>query len=287
MKYTQHPLSAAFPAMSDEDFQALKDDIEVNGQREPVMLFEGMVLDGWHRYRAVTELGMTLKSFTKPDDEDPVVVAKSANMHRRHLTASQRAIAEVALHQWAPAGKQKAGAKAAAAAALPATTDTMAKDAKVSPRMIRDAKVVHKAGLSEPVRDGALTLEKAAAVARGKPADPPAKPVKRTIDQRPADVAPPSTSDDLKEAQDAITDLADENEKLRDRLAIEAMDASEEEKTQAAALITELRARVKTLEAELSAVKTSRDTYMRESGEKTRQIDHWRKRAEKAEKAVA
>lgn len=119
------------------------------------------------------------------------------------------------------------------------------------------------------------------------PADLPAKPAKRTLDQRPADVAPPSTSDDLKEAQDAITDLADENEKLRDRLAVEGMDASEEEKTQAAALITELRARVKTLEAELSAVKTSRDTYMRESGEKTRQIDHWRKRAEKAEKAVA
>jgi hypothetical protein len=32
----QHPLSAAFPAMSADDFQALKLDIQANGQREPI-----------------------------------------------------------------------------------------------------------------------------------------------------------------------------------------------------------------------------------------------------------
>ena len=57
MTLLQHPLSDAFPAMSLEDFQALKDDIEVTGQREPVIVLDGMVLDGWHRYRACSELG--------------------------------------------------------------------------------------------------------------------------------------------------------------------------------------------------------------------------------------
>ena len=74
MTYTQHPLSAAFPAMSDEDFQALKDDIEVNGQREPVMIFEGMVLDGWHRYRACIDLGLDPQQFTFPEGDDPVEI---------------------------------------------------------------------------------------------------------------------------------------------------------------------------------------------------------------------
>lgn len=275
MKYTQHPLSAAFPAMSDEDFQALKDDIEVNGQREPVMLFEGMVLDGWHRYRAVTELGMTLKSFTKPDDEDPVVVAKSANMHRRHLTASQRAIAEVALHQWAPAGKQKAGAKAAAAAALPATTDTMAKDAKVSPRMIRDAKVVHKAGLSEPVRDGALTLEKAAAVARGKPT----KPKKTTLPPAPApergQTLPPAEDFGPTDAELAAQAREQEEEAAALRRLLEADD-------KLAALASENQQ----LRAEIRVLKERRDGLMNENAELVKRIKALQRKLDKLEQTA-
>ena len=46
MDYLQHPLSSAFPSMSEDDFLALKDDIEVNGQRDPVIIFGDMVLDG-------------------------------------------------------------------------------------------------------------------------------------------------------------------------------------------------------------------------------------------------
>ena len=107
MTYTQHPLSAAFPAMSDEDFQALKDDIEVNGQREPVMLFEGMVLDGWHRYRACAELGLSVEKFTFSATDDPVAFVLSHNLHRRHLSASQRAAAVVACSEWQPPSVKK------------------------------------------------------------------------------------------------------------------------------------------------------------------------------------
>ena len=41
--YVQHPLSAAFPAMSAEDFQALTDSIDNIGVQNPITLFEGMV----------------------------------------------------------------------------------------------------------------------------------------------------------------------------------------------------------------------------------------------------
>lgn len=107
----------------------------------------------------------------------------------------------------------------------------------------------------------------------------PEKQAKRTLN--PPEAAP-SEADELAEAQHAISDLAAENERLSDRLAVEAMDASEEEKTAAAQTIAELRERVRVLEAEVDALKASRDTYMRESAERLKQINYWRKQAEKA-----
>jgi len=62
MNYTQHPLGAAFPAMSDTEFQALKDSIDANGVLNPITIFEGMVIDGWHRYTAANDLGMDCPS---------------------------------------------------------------------------------------------------------------------------------------------------------------------------------------------------------------------------------
>lgn len=181
MELQQHPLSAAFPSMSAEDFQALKDDIEEHGQREPVIVFEGMVLDGWHRYRACAELGLEPLKFTFKDGDDPAAFVESANLHRRHLTATQRAAAVVAVRAWAPAKRptqqaaKPAPANKGAAAAPLSTNKEMAKAANVSVRTIKDAKAGHKAGLGEAMREGALTAEEAAKVARGKPAEPPKK----------------------------------------------------------------------------------------------------------------
>ncbi len=55
--HERHALSKAFPNLSDEEFAALKDSIKRNGQRDKILIFEGQILDGWHRYRACLELG--------------------------------------------------------------------------------------------------------------------------------------------------------------------------------------------------------------------------------------
>jgi hypothetical protein len=275
MELTQHPLSAAFPAMSAEDFQALKDDIEVNGQREPVMIFEGMVLDGWHRYRACTELGLKPQQFTFGDD-DPVAFVKSQNLHRRHLTASQRAAAVVACSAWAPTHRPKKDAPGAPFS----TKAELAKEAHVSERTIAQAKVAHKAGLTDAVKEGALTVKEAAKIASGQPAP---KKEKRELPQP----SQPESEDQLSEAQHTITELAQENEQLRDKLAVESLMDSEEAKTQTTETIRELRALVKTLEAENAALKVSRDTYQREASEAKKSAIYWRRQAEKAAKDAA
>jgi len=74
---------------------------------------------------------------------------------------------------------------------------------------------------------------------------------------------------ELQEAHDTINHLAEENTKLRDSLA--AGQLPEEEIVTAEQTMIDLRKKVKTLEAELDAVKSSRDIYQRENEELKKQ----------------
>ena len=71
------------------------------------------------------------------------------------------------------------------------------------------------------------------------------------------------------ELKDTVISLDEENTRLKDALA--ANQLPEEEIQSAAEIIAELRARVKALEAELDAVKSSRDGYMVENAELKKQ----------------
>lgn len=86
-----HSLSLPYPPMADAEFAAFKADIEANGQREPIRLFEGLILDGRHRERACRELGVEprYEDFTGTPEEAKAAV-DSWNLHRRHLTAEFR-----------------------------------------------------------------------------------------------------------------------------------------------------------------------------------------------------
>lgn len=68
---------------------------------------------------------------------------------------------------------------------------------------------------------------------------------------------------ELQEAHDTINHLADENTRLRDALA--AGQLPEDEIVSAEQTIIDLRKQVKTLEAEIDAVKSSRDIYQEEN----------------------
>ncbi|MCR8961167.1 hypothetical protein M0765_026585 [Variovorax sp. S2] len=162
--YEQHPLSAAFPAMSDAEFTALVDSIADIGVQNPVTLFEGMVLDGWNRYRATLEAGVECPS-VEFEGDDPVRFVRAQNKHRRHLTAGAWALVEVALCAWKPAHRPDKGA---AAAPLRSNAE-MAASAGVAVRTIQQAKVVATSGtpdVQQAVKAGAVSVEKAADIAR-------------------------------------------------------------------------------------------------------------------------
>jgi ParB-like chromosome segregation protein Spo0J len=86
------PLATIFPPMSEDEFGRLKADIAARGQLEPIWTHRGRVVDGRHRLRACRELGVepVVREYDGDGTVLGFVVAK--NLHRRHLSANQRAL---------------------------------------------------------------------------------------------------------------------------------------------------------------------------------------------------
>lgn len=92
-----HPAALLFPSMSEGAFRDFAADIKQNGLRDPIaVLPDGTLLDGRHRLRACLELGVEPR-FETVNPESPVAFVISANLHRRQLTATQRATLAVEL----------------------------------------------------------------------------------------------------------------------------------------------------------------------------------------------
>ena len=251
-QYQQHQLSAAWPAMSDSDFQALQDSIMNIGVQMPIVIFEGQVIDGWNRYRAATALGMDCP--TTPFDEsiDPVEFVKAMNDARRHITGSQRAIAIVAIHGWKPVGRPQNNVEATSTL----TQEAMAVEAGVSKKTIQQAQAAQKAGLAEKVKSGEMTVEQASNVAKGKPAkaakkDKPApKPAPKAAPQdTPEDDGP--SAEEL--AAHAAAEAADRE------LVAKLLDSDEP--------LAALAEENKQLKAEIAQLKLARDGFMNRCNE--------------------
>jgi N6-adenosine-specific RNA methylase IME4 len=101
--------------MTDEEFEELKADIAANGLREPIWLHpDGRIIDGRHRYRACCELGLEPPFRTWDGQGSLVGLVVSLNLHRRHLSESQRAMVAAKLSrefaQYHDSGQQSAAA---------------------------------------------------------------------------------------------------------------------------------------------------------------------------------
>lgn len=87
-----HEIASIFPLMEGEEYRALVDDIRANGLREPIWTYEGKIIDGRNRYRACEELGITPSAREWDGKGSLIGFVVSLNLHRRHLTSSQKAV---------------------------------------------------------------------------------------------------------------------------------------------------------------------------------------------------
>jgi len=89
-----HLWASLFPLADGTRLAALGQDIRKDGQMEPIVLYEGKILDGRNRYRACVLIGATPKliNFEELDtDEDPLTYMVRRNVRERYLGKGQLA----------------------------------------------------------------------------------------------------------------------------------------------------------------------------------------------------
>jgi ParB family chromosome partitioning protein len=167
--YLIHPVAAWFPLLDEQELTALAIDIDENGLQEPIVRFMGLVVDGRNRLAACA-LAAVDPEFREweGDEEDLVAWILSKNLHRRHLTTSQRAAIAARL-----AGRPSDGSghDPGKFAGVPTQAEA-AKLLGVSERSVRDARVVLERSpeLLAKVQAGEVSVSAAAAEVRPKPA---------------------------------------------------------------------------------------------------------------------
>ena len=88
-----HQVADIFPVLDEmsQEFQTLVEDFRIVGQLEPIVIWQSKILDGRNRFLVCKRLGIApkLKNY---EGTDPIGFVLSANLHRRHLNESQRAM---------------------------------------------------------------------------------------------------------------------------------------------------------------------------------------------------
>ena len=223
-RHELHPLCTLFPRLTGAEFEALREDIRANGLREPILLHEGMILDGGNRYEACLQADVTpvLKPF---EGGDIVAYVLSANLYRRHLSPGQNAAIVASITNWAEAHKPGRPKQSGNVAALSSVAARAAKSG-ASERTQRMADKVAQAdpALAMDVAHGKTTLPQAVAKVGRKAASPQASPLAGARPSVPETPALPAEhaaerAPDLAEAFESpaelLADLERENRELQ------------------------------------------------------------------------
>ena len=185
-----HPAADLFPLVEGEEFTELCADIKQRGLAQPITIWtDGTLLDGRNRLLACYETHQEVV-LDRYEGTDPVQFSLSANLHRRHLNAGQRAIVALKVRELLqPAAKDRQVAqlkqnqeptvsadlreRESAQAPVPAPTPTPAEQRKstaqaakavgASPRAVEQAARVVKSApdLLPQVQAGTMALDKA------------------------------------------------------------------------------------------------------------------------------
>ncbi|AHY45234.1 hypothetical protein [Stutzerimonas decontaminans] len=90
-QYEIHPYAKLFPMMQEDEYVSFCSDINTNGLRHPIVLYQGRILDGRNRYRCCCDLDIEPATEEYTGD-DALGFVLSLNLYRRQLSVAQRAL---------------------------------------------------------------------------------------------------------------------------------------------------------------------------------------------------
>lgn len=164
-----HPVANIFPLMTGEAFQALVDDINLNGLRESIWTHEEKIVDGRNRFNACMKAGVS-PTYRDWDGKGSLIeFVVSLNLHRRHLSESQRAMVGAKLANISHGGNRRSEFQDSNMNLEPVTNDDAAEMLNVSRHSVSTARVIRKEGIPEvvaAVESGELSLRAADEIVR-------------------------------------------------------------------------------------------------------------------------
>jgi len=159
-----HRLATLFPMAGPDTHRGLVQSMRDEGfdAGQPIVLLEGLILDGRNRYRAALDAGVE-PVFVEFEGNNPLALVMRRNLHRRHLTPSQRAMVALEVEELAAAGARErmaAGGRGGTDATPSRARDLAAEAVGVSPRIISSAKKLANEApeLADAVRRGEVTI---------------------------------------------------------------------------------------------------------------------------------
>ena len=167
-----HPAADLFPMVEGDEFRELCADIKERGLAQPITVDRGgLLLDGRNRLMACYETNQEV-IVDEYLGADPVQFSLSANLHRRHLNAGQRAIVALKVRELLqPAAKERQREAVIESnkirAADPVSADLRSMDSPPDPTPAEQRKVAAQA--AKAVGASPRAVEQAARVERSAP----------------------------------------------------------------------------------------------------------------------
>lgn len=257
-----HPFAEVFPLLEGTPFDELVEDIKTFGLREKIWLYDGKVLDGRNRFLACQKAKVKPQYRTfKGTDQGALAHVISTNIHRRHLTESQRAMAGARI------ATLRNGQRSDEVAGVPIGTAAQAVNA--SERSTKRARKVLDKGskeLQRAVDAGEVSVSRAAAVVELP------KSEQLAAAKKPAEE--PKLSDDWTPEENEDEVLAATEKELA--TSLDKVMAADDK-------LAAARKEIERQAAEIASLRISRDGYLNRCGELTRSVKSLRRRLAKYE----
>lgn len=166
-----HIYANLFPMMNELEFETLCADIKKNGLRQPILTYQGKIIDGRNRYEACKKVGVTPQFKDAYPGGSVLEYVLSLNLNRRHLNESQRAMLAVQIKNLGVLDLDNSllnNVKSLPIGKL-LSDSSVAELVNVSPRSVARAKEINETGteeLKKEVIGGTMAVSTAAEIAK-------------------------------------------------------------------------------------------------------------------------